>query len=341
MSDEIQTIAQTSDGTEEIHLDVYEDNLIVDGRLVLDFDPRTAQLIVATDVDLMVVTADGDTIVIENFVDAVNEGILIEVVLPNGTLVAAPEFLDDSEALDNLAEIFDAIETASGEAELATIDAVPETGFARLEVEDFASSGLEARSTLGQTVRSESLPGVPVPTTSNVVGLDEFVDTAAGGFLTPAPDTASPDQTASAPSLVLTGRVNGLEDTAIPLDIQANLTDTDGSERLSITVSGIPAGATLSAGTVNPDGTVTLTADQLEGLTIQPPADSSGDITLTVTVTSSETGQGPASAPIGEAALDGLQTELTPDAETTDEAEAAPVQTAPANEGRGRCRDRR
>ncbi|MCG8509608.1 MAG: hypothetical protein MI741_10325, partial [Rhodospirillales bacterium] len=40
-----------------------------------------------------------------------------------------------------------------------------------------------------------------------------------------------------------------------PLDIAANLTDTDGSESLSdITISGVPDGASLSAGTDNGDG---------------------------------------------------------------------------------------
>ena len=333
MTDEIQTISQSNDGTEELYLDVYADNLIVDGKLVVDFDPASAQLIVATDLDLMVVTANGTTIVIENFVDAVNKGLLEEVLLPSGTLVEAPEFLDHSQALDNLAQVFDAIETASGgEGELATIDAVPESGFARLEVQDFGSSGLEARSVLGQTTRTEGISGPPVPTTSNVVGLDEFAD-AAGGTLAQAAAVAQ-DVTASAPSLVLTGRVAGLEDTAIPLDIQANLTDTDGSERLTITVSGIPAGATLSAGTVNPDGSVTLTADQLAGLTIEPPQDSSGDIILTVTATSAESGQGPVAAPLGGEGLAGLEAAAPPaeDPANAGEEEAAqqeqPVDTA-------------
>ncbi|WP_289078436.1 hypothetical protein, partial [uncultured Thalassospira sp.] len=55
---------------------------------------------------------------------------------------------------------------------------------------------------------------------------------------------------------------------------------------LSVTISDIPAGSTLSAGTVNPDGTVTLTAAELAGLTITPPADYYGSFDLTVTATS-------------------------------------------------------
>ncbi|MBL4720231.1 MAG: hypothetical protein JKY20_03745, partial [Alphaproteobacteria bacterium] len=82
----------------------------------------------------------------------------------------------------------------------------------------------------------------------------------------------------------------GIEDSAITLDITSALSDADGSEALSLTVSGIPDGATLSAGTLNADGSVTLTPDQLDGLTITPPSDSSADFNLTVTATSSENG---------------------------------------------------
>ncbi|KAA0576911.1 tandem-95 repeat protein [Azospirillum sp. B21] len=81
--------------------------------------------------------------------------------------------------------------------------------------------------------------------------------------------------------------VTGNEDSAIPLVINPALTDTDGSETLSITIAGVPAGATLSAGTsvIQPDGTTTwtLTSAQLTGLTITPPLNSDVDFTLTVT----------------------------------------------------------
>lgn len=81
---------------------------------------------------------------------------------------------------------------------------------------------------------------------------------------------------------------SGAEDTAIALNITSALTDTDGSETLSITIAGVPAGALLSAGTNNGNGTWTLTSAQLSGLTITPPPHSSGVINLTVTATASE-----------------------------------------------------
>ncbi|URK17546.1 cadherin-like domain-containing protein [Thalassospira sp. GO-4] len=91
------------------------------------------------------------------------------------------------------------------------------------------------------------------------------------------------DPVADAPTLSV-DPASGNEDSAIALDITAGLTDAD--ETLSVTISDIPAGSTLSAGTVNPDGTVTLTAAELAGLTITPPADYYGSFDLTVTATS-------------------------------------------------------
>ena len=92
---------------------------------------------------------------------------------------------------------------------------------------------------------------------------------------------------ADAPTLTVAD-VSGNEDTAISLDISSALTDS--SETLSITISGVPAGAMLSAGTDNGDGSWTLSPAQLSGLTVTPPADSDGDFTLTVTSTSTDGG---------------------------------------------------
>ncbi|MEO5337283.1 MAG: hypothetical protein H7841_10370, partial [Magnetospirillum sp. WYHS-4] len=106
-----------------------------------------------------------------------------------------------------------------------------------------------------------------------------------------ATSTVARDVAAEAPELDVQG-ASGAEDTAIALDIDAVLTDLDGSESLSVTISGIPEGASLSAGTDNGDGSWTLTPNQLEGLTITPPADSSADFDLTITATSRESASG-------------------------------------------------
>ncbi|WP_160000813.1 hypothetical protein, partial [Roseomonas sp. 18066] len=59
---------------------------------------------------------------------------------------------------------------------------------------------------------------------------------------------------------------------------------------VSITISGLPAGATLSAGTHNPDGSYTLTQAQLTGLTITSPDPGNTTLHVTATVTDSSSG---------------------------------------------------
>ena len=94
---------------------------------------------------------------------------------------------------------------------------------------------------------------------------------------------------ADAPTLDVSA-ASAAEDTAIALSIASSVTDTDGSEAItSVVVAGVPAGASLSAGTDNGDGTWTLTAGQLNGLTVTPPADSDADFSLTVTTTTTDT----------------------------------------------------
>ncbi|RCK27021.1 hypothetical protein TH9_22610, partial [Thalassospira xiamenensis] len=90
---------------------------------------------------------------------------------------------------------------------------------------------------------------------------------------------------ADAPTLEISD-ASGLEDSAIALDIDAGL--TDGSEVLSITISGVPEGATLSAGTDNGDGSWTLNSTELEGLTIRPPENYSGSFDIDITATSAD-----------------------------------------------------
>ena len=92
---------------------------------------------------------------------------------------------------------------------------------------------------------------------------------------------------ADTPTLTVSNTA-GNEDTAIPLTINAALTDTDGSEKLSITVSGVPTGAVLSAGLNNGDGSWTLTSAQLSSLSIMPPSNFSGTMALQVTAVSTE-----------------------------------------------------
>jgi hypothetical protein len=107
---------------------------------------------------------------------------------------------------------------------------------------------------------------------------------------------------ADAPDLAVSN-ASGSEDTAISLDITSALTDTDGSESLSITISGVPTGAVLSAGTNNNDGTWTLESGDLAGLTFTPAANFDGTTNLTVTATAIEADGGDTAVASGAIAI--------------------------------------
>ncbi|MFA0554693.1 tandem-95 repeat protein, partial [Vibrio sp. 10N.222.55.A1] len=87
-------------------------------------------------------------------------------------------------------------------------------------------------------------------------------------------------------------QIIGTEDTPVPLDIDAALTDTDGSENLAILIEDVPEGSSLSAGTDNGDGTWSLQPGELEGLEFIPSGDFNGDVVLTVNATSTDVDTG-------------------------------------------------
>lgn len=79
--------------------------------------------------------------------------------------------------------------------------------------------------------------------------------------------------------------------TRIPLNVSAVLADTDGSETLSaITISGLPAAVTLSAGTRDASGNWILSASQLAGLTLSSTVEGQFAITVSATATESSNG---------------------------------------------------
>ena len=97
------------------------------------------------------------------------------------------------------------------------------------------------------------------------------------------------DAVADTPELTVTSTVMGDEDSAIALGIAGALLDSDGSETLLLQISGVPAGATLSAGTDLGWGVWQLTPADLDGLTLTPPVNSDADFQLAVTATATET----------------------------------------------------
>src|SRR3546814_16783170 len=75
------------------------------------------------------------------------------------------------------------------------------------------------------------------------------------------------------------------------LDVTAALADLDGSETLGITVAGIPANGSLSAGTETSPGVWQLSPDELEGLTVSVPSDTP-DFPISLNATATEDANG-------------------------------------------------
>lgn len=94
---------------------------------------------------------------------------------------------------------------------------------------------------------------------------------------------------ADAVTLAVTSPASGNEDTAIPLTISGDLVDVDGSETLTMFITGHPAGSTFSAGTDLGGGRWGVDGADLAGLTISAAANNNDDFTLTVTATAEET----------------------------------------------------
>jgi Ca2+-binding RTX toxin-like protein len=83
---------------------------------------------------------------------------------------------------------------------------------------------------------------------------------------------------------------DGAAQFTVPLTITSALTDTDGSETLSIKIANVPSDGVLSAGTKNADGTWTLTSAQLSGLTLTTSAGTNFALNVTATTTEASNG---------------------------------------------------
>jgi autotransporter-associated beta strand protein/VCBS repeat-containing protein len=122
-------------------------------------------------------------------------------------------------------------------------------------------------------------------------GADSFTYEATDGDLTSAQITVAITivPVADAPTITLgANTITVPENSVIPLDIATALVDTDGSETMVTTLTGVPAIGTLSAGTES-GGIYTLTAAELVGLTLTMPDNLPADAPFTLTVTATAT----------------------------------------------------
>ncbi|NQD38888.1 tandem-95 repeat protein [Permianibacter sp. IMCC34836] len=83
---------------------------------------------------------------------------------------------------------------------------------------------------------------------------------------------------------------------AVPITLYAALGDTDGSESMQVTVSGVPTNALFSAGTNLGSGVWSFTAAQLAGLYLLPADNFTGNINLHVTATATDIATGTTSS---------------------------------------------
>ena len=93
---------------------------------------------------------------------------------------------------------------------------------------------------------------------------------------------------ADSPTLTVTDAVPAYEDRSQPVDISQATIDA-AVPGTTVTISGVPAGATLSSGTDNGDGSWAVPSDELSGLMVTPASGSSDDMSLTVSVTGNST----------------------------------------------------
>ncbi|SDK52403.1 type I secretion C-terminal target domain (VC_A0849 subclass), partial [Pseudomonas delhiensis] len=99
--------------------------------------------------------------------------------------------------------------------------------------------------------------------------------------------------TLDAPTFTLGGKTYGAP---IDVGINAALSDTDGSESLSVKITGVPSDATFTSGTHNADGSWSFTQAQLHDLQLLPASGYNGTLTLGVTAIATESDGSTASA---------------------------------------------
>jgi PKD repeat protein len=167
------------------------------------------------------------------------------------------------------------------------------------------------------TVSVDAAGAITYTPDADFAGTDTFTYTVkdSGGLVSrTATVTVTVAAVADAPALTAAPSASGAENTAIPLDVSAALVDLDGSESLSVTIVGVPAGGVLSAGTDNGDDSWTLTPAQLTGLTITLPDNLPGDATFTLTVTATATESSNGSTASTTATTDVTVTNVAPTA---------------------------
>jgi hypothetical protein len=139
-----------------------------------------------------------------------------------------------------------------------------------------------------------TLDGLPenwstdVPVTISATAQEDGADAVTSTVTKSVVITADADAPAS---FTADPQVSSGDDNVVELNVDLTLADTDGSEEVTyFTVTGVPAGAVLTAGTYAGNGTWVITYDQYQanGLAIEGDAGVSGDLTITAHIKDSD-----------------------------------------------------
>ena len=111
------------------------------------------------------------------------------------------------------------------------------------------------------------------------------------------------------------------EDTDFDFSLSASLADTDGSETLAVSLSGIPSGYTLGDGTnsaLSSGAAIDVTSWNLGQLSLSPAVNADSDFTITVTATATESSGGDTETTIQTITVNTLAVGDAPDAGNVD-----------------------
>lgn len=196
------------------------------------------------------------------------------------------------------------VETARGREDTAIPLAIGTTRISSQEAKNLAITitGLPegARLSAGQedaadrwTLRPDQLSGLTLVPPGNYSGRFELSVSAAfqnadiDRQAVTKPLAVNVSGVADLPSLAVED-ATGSRGRPIPLVLDAALADGDGSESLSVVITGAPEGTVFSAGSGDGEDAWVLASNDLEGLTLRPAAGFSGRLDLTFAATALE-----------------------------------------------------
>jgi len=235
---------------------------------------------------------DGARLVLEGFLAALRKG---EAVAIETT----------EQRLDSLADVVALAQPAAGEA--SNPPAAPSAGSSLTTAPVFEATRLDRDATpapveLGEIMRAvvqTIVPDVLRPLEASAAAVGSAVaDLPLAPSAPPVLPPVQPILPVLPPPLVpalIVAPAAGAEDSTIALSIVA--TPGQASDVVTVTIAGVPAGSSLSAGTDLGGGAWSLTLGELGGLTMRPPLNQQTDFVLTVTATAESGGQTAASVP--------------------------------------------